>query len=93
MVIYIRKISAMILLSFSNVHIFEKKVCHLLYADDCNPVAQTESDLPMLMNSLSAAHGEFGLSMKKIVVIHHPVPVQPYHTLTIYIKWKKLDAK
>ena len=51
-------------------------VCDLLYADDCDLVAHTESDMQCFMDRLSEACRAFGLtiSLDKTVVMFQPAP-------------------
>ena len=60
----------------------------LLYADDCDLVAHTEADIQNLMDCLSAACDEFGLtiSLDKTVMMYQPAPGHDYQPPTIYVK-------
>ena len=66
----------------------------LLYADDCDLVAHTESDMQCFMDRLSEACKAFGLtiSLDKTVVMFQPAPGTVYVEPSIYTDGKKLKV-
>ena len=64
----------------------------LLYADDCDLVAHTESDMQCFMDRLLEACRAFGLtiSLNKTVVMFQPAPGTVYVEPSIYTDGKKL---
>ena len=69
-------------------------VRNLLYADDCDLVAHTESDMQCFMDRLSEACKAFGLtiSLDKTVVMFQPAPGTVYVEPSIYTDGKKLKV-
>ena len=66
----------------------------LLCADDCDPVAHTESDMQCFLDGLSEACRAFGLtiSLDKTVVMLQPALGTVYVEPFIYTDGKKLKA-
>ena len=66
----------------------------LLYADDCDLVTHTGSDMQCIMDRLSEAYRAFGLtiSLDKTVVIFQPAPGTVYVEPSIYTDGKKLKV-
>ncbi len=64
----------------------------LLYADDCDIVAHTETKLQLFMDSFSGACRALGLeiNLKKTVVMHEPAPKQPYVEPSILVEGRRL---
>ena len=69
-------------------------VRNLLYADDCDLVAHTESDMQCFMDRISEACRAFGLtiSLEKTVVMFQPAPGTVYVEPSIYTDGKKLNV-
>ena len=67
---------------------------NLLYIDDCDLVAHTESDMQCFMDRLSEACRAFGLtiSLDKTVVMFQPAPGTVYVDPSIYTDGKKLKV-
>ena len=66
----------------------------LLYADDCDLVAHTESDMQCFMDRLSEACRAFGLaiSLGRTVVMFQPASGTVYVEPSIYTNGKKLKV-
>lgn len=66
----------------------------LLYADDCDLVAHTEADIQNLMDCLSIACDEFGLtiSLDKTVMMYQPAPGKEYQPPEIFVKGELLKV-
>ena len=74
--------------------VFLKLIRDLLYADDCDMVAHSESDLQYFMDCLSKSCTSFGLtiSIQKTEVMYQPAPGKPYTEPSILVEGKRLKV-
>jgi len=81
----IRRLSA-------HTKVFTNAVRDLLYADDCDLVAHTRTDMQRLMDAFEAACSSLGLfiSLKKTVLMYQPAPGESYYEPAIYVYGQKL---
>ena len=74
--------------------VFSDLIRELLYADDADFVAHTESDMQIIMDLLARACAAFGLtiSLKKTKVMLTTPPGQPYVEPNIFVNGERLDV-
>ena len=69
-------------------------ITELLFADAAAPLAHNEPSLQEITSCFADTALHFGLevSLKKMVVLHHPAPLEEYHPPVITIGQTELKA-